>query len=75
MKIVQSFGSIASFDFLYGMNDRGGRIPRGYAFVTYKEASSAESAIKQLNRKKIMERVRHFILFNAISKNLICLLF
>ena len=57
LKIVEKFGKIASYDFLYNINDRGGRTPRGYAFVTYKTAADAATAIQQLHKKKLLDRV------------------
>jgi len=56
LKIVEKFGKIASYDFLYNINDRGGRTPRGYAFVTYETAADAATAIQQLHKKKLLNR-------------------
>ena len=35
LKICEKFGQVTQFDFLYHINDRGDRTPRGYAFVTF----------------------------------------
>jgi len=56
LKIVEKFGKISSYDFLYNINDRGGRSPRGYAFVTFESAESAADAIQNLHKKKILTR-------------------
>lgn len=58
LKMVEKFGALAEFDFLYQKSggtgttgDRGGGvgIPRGYAFVTYQNAESAQSAQRTLD--------------------------
>jgi len=56
LKIVEKFGKISSYDFLYNINDRGGRTPRGYAFVTFESEQSAAEAIQNLHKKKILSR-------------------
>jgi len=56
LKIVEKFGQISSYDFLYNINDRGARSPRGYAFVTFENAKNAADAIKNLHKKKILSR-------------------
>jgi len=56
LKIAEKFGKISSYDFLYHINDRGGRFPRGYAFVTYESAESAADAIDKLHKKKILTK-------------------
>lgn len=57
LKILEQFGKISSFDFLYHLNDRGIRTPRGYAFVTYELVTSAMEAINVLHKKKILTKV------------------
>ena len=47
---------MSSFDFLYTITDTGKRYPRGYAFVTYTTATSAEDASKALNGVKVLSR-------------------
>ena len=56
LKICERFGEVSSFDFLYTITDTGKRYPRGYAFVTYTTASSAEAATKALNGQKVLGR-------------------
>ena len=56
LKILEKFGSVTQFDFLYHINDAGKRTPRGYAFVTFSAQSSAENAIKSLNKTEILGR-------------------
>jgi len=56
LKILEKFGKITSFDFLYHINDRGQRIPRGYAFATFQSVNCAAEAIKSLHKKKILTK-------------------
>ena len=56
LKILEKFGEVSSFDFLYTITETGKRHPRGYAFVTYTSAASAGAATKALNGVKIMGR-------------------
>lgn len=56
LKILEKFGTVSQFDFLYNINDAGKRCPRGYAFATFSSQSSAEKAIKDLNKTNIMGR-------------------
>ena len=56
LKILEKFGKITSFDYLYHINDRGLRIPRGYAFATFQSANCAAEAIKSLHKKKILTK-------------------
>ncbi|XP_018027966.1 probable RNA-binding protein 18 [Hyalella azteca] len=52
LKMVEKFGKLAEFDFLYqkSSGDKGGLgVPRGYAFVTYEESASAQSAQRTLD--------------------------
>ena len=56
LKICERFGEVSSFDFLYTITDTGKRHPRGYAFVTYTTATSAEAATKALNGVKVLSR-------------------
>ena len=56
LKICERFGEVSSFDFLYTITDTGKRYPRGYAFVTYSTATSAEAATKALNGLKVLNR-------------------
>ena len=56
LKILEKFGTVSQFDFLYNINDAGKRCPRGYAFATFSSQSSAENAIKDLNKTTLMGR-------------------
>jgi len=56
LKICEKFGQVTQFDFLYHINDRGDRTPRGYAFVTFGSGNSASEAIKCLHKKKILTK-------------------
>ena len=56
LKILEKFGAVTQFDFLYNINDAGKRTPRGYCFVTFSSEASAELAIKKLNRTEILGR-------------------
>ena len=56
LKILEKFGKITAFDFLYHINDRGQRLPRGYAFATFQSANCAAEAIKSLHKKKILTK-------------------
>jgi len=69
LKIAQTFGKIISYDFLYNVSEKGSRMPRGYAFVTYASKESAEKAIHQLDRKKVLNRELHVRYANASSKS------
>ncbi len=58
LKIFETYGKVAAYDFLYTMNtEKGSRSPRGYAFVTFESSVAANKAIQQLNNKKINGRV------------------
>jgi len=70
LKIAQTFGKIISYDFLYNVSEKGSRMPRGYAFVTYASKESAEKAIHQLDRKKVLNRELHVRYANATSKSI-----
>ena len=56
LKILEKFGTVSHFDFLYNINVAGKRSPRGYAFVTFASHDSAEKAIKDLNKTEILGR-------------------
>ena len=56
LKILEKFGEVSSFDFLYTITETGKRHPRGYAFVTYTSAASAGAATKALNGVKVMSK-------------------
>jgi RNA recognition motif-containing protein len=56
LKVVEPFGRVVRFDFMYSSNESGERLPRGYAFVTYEDYVTASEAIKRLNGVKLMNR-------------------
>ena len=56
LKVAEQFGKIASYDFLYNVSENGHRTPRGYSFITYSSPDSAAAAVKQLHRKRILNR-------------------
>ena len=56
LKIMEKFGVVSQFDFLYNITDGGKRTPRGYCFVTYSCATSAENAIRKLNKTELLGR-------------------
>ena len=56
LKICEKFGEVSTFDFLYTITEGGKRYPRGYAFVTYTTAATAEAAIQALHGKKVLGR-------------------
>ena len=35
LKILEKFGPVSQFDFLYNISDTGNRTPRGYCFATF----------------------------------------
>jgi len=56
LKMLEKFGPVSQFDFLYNISDAGHRTPRGYCFATFSSESSAENAIKKLNKTEILGR-------------------
>jgi len=56
LKILEKFGAVSQFDFLYNLSDAGHRTPRGYCFATFSSEASAENAIKKLNKTEILGR-------------------
>ena len=56
LKLLEPFGKIYKFDFVYSVNARGERVPKGFAFVTYDSASEAQKAIRNLNGIKFNGR-------------------
>jgi RNA recognition motif-containing protein len=56
LKILDKFGSVSQYDFLYHISDTGRRTPRGYAFVTFSTMSSAEKAMEALNKTTVLGR-------------------
>lgn len=56
LKLVEPFGRVVRFDFMYSNNERGERLPRGYAFVTFEDYITASEVINKLNGVKLMNR-------------------
>jgi len=56
LKILDKFGTVSQYDFLYHITDTGRRTPRGYAFVTFTTMSSAEKAMDTLNKTTVLGR-------------------
>jgi len=56
LKILEKFGNVSQFDFLYNISETGKRTPRGYAFVTFSSQHCAENAIKSLNKTEVLGR-------------------
>lgn len=53
LKIVQKYGTIEKFDLLFHRSGPQAGQPRGYAFVTYKEAYNAERAKNTLHNARL----------------------
>jgi len=56
LKILDKFGTVSQYDFLYHISDAGKRTPRGYAFVTFNTMTSAEKAMASLNKTTVLGR-------------------
>jgi len=56
LKMLDKFGTVSQYDFLYHISDTGRRTPRGYAFVTFSTYSSAEKAMDSLNKTTVLGR-------------------
>ncbi|KAL7643281.1 UNVERIFIED_CONTAM: hypothetical protein RMT77_006572 [Armadillidium vulgare] len=56
LKMVEKFGPLAEFDFLYHRTGPQIGQPRGYAFVTYKELEHARKAQKTLDGLEVFSR-------------------
>ena len=58
LKLVKPHGKVVKFDFIYThVSDSGGdRIPRGYAFVTYDNYVSADTATRTLNGLQVLSK-------------------
>ena len=54
LKLAKPFGDITKLDFVYGLNARGERVPRGFAVVTFSEASSARRAVSALDGVRLL---------------------
>lgn len=56
LKILQKFGSLQRFDFLYHKTGPDQGKPRGYCFVTYSTKEEAEKAMRGLDRKLALSK-------------------
>ncbi|XP_071527958.1 probable RNA-binding protein 18 isoform X2 [Panulirus ornatus] len=56
LKMVENFGPLVEFDFLYHRSGPQAGQPRGYAFVTFRSSQSAQTAMKVLDGKIILGR-------------------
>lgn len=56
LKILQKFGTLSRFDFLYHKSGPDLGKPRGYCFVSYSEKQEAEKAMKALNGKLALSK-------------------
>ncbi|KAL4218685.1 hypothetical protein ACF0H5_021275 [Mactra antiquata] len=56
LKILQKFGSLQRYDFLYNQTGPEQGKPRGYCFVSYTTKQEAEKAMKALDRKLALSK-------------------
>ncbi|KAG7163751.1 probable RNA-binding protein 18 [Homarus americanus] len=56
LKMVENFGPLVEFDFLYHRSGPQAGQPRGYAFVTFESSKSAQTAMRVLDGKIILGR-------------------
>jgi len=56
LKLVQKYGTIEHFDFLFHRSGPNLGLPRGYAFVEYTEIVAAEKCMRALDGKRILDR-------------------
>jgi RNA recognition motif-containing protein len=56
LKAASAFGRIETFDFVYGVDGAGRRVPKGFAFVTFAANIAAEKAIAGLDGVRIGDR-------------------
>ncbi|XP_025112790.1 probable RNA-binding protein 18 [Pomacea canaliculata] len=56
LKLVQKYGELERFDFVYHIHGPDKGKPRGYCFVTYATRQIAEKAMKSLNGKLALSR-------------------
>ena len=57
LKLAEHFGKIEKLDFVYGVSADGAkRTPKGYAFVTFESAASAQNAMRSLDGAKLLGR-------------------
>nr|XP_022323592.1 probable RNA-binding protein 18 [Crassostrea virginica] len=56
LKILQKFGSLKKFDFLYHKSGPDMGKPRGYCFASYENKESAELALAKINGKLALSK-------------------
>ncbi|XP_037799509.1 probable RNA-binding protein 18 [Penaeus monodon] len=56
LKMVENFGPLVEFDFLYHRSGPQAGQPRGYAFVTFKSPDCAQAAMNTLDGKNVLGR-------------------
>ncbi|KAK3087321.1 hypothetical protein FSP39_004660 [Pinctada imbricata] len=56
IKILQKYGKLKKFDFLYHKSGPDVGKPRGFCFVTYEEKHDAERAIQKMNGKLALSK-------------------
>jgi len=56
LKMVQRYGTIDNFDFLFHRTGPNIGLPRGYAFVTFQDKEAAETCLKSLDGTKVLEK-------------------
>ncbi|XP_054724612.1 probable RNA-binding protein 18 [Uloborus diversus] len=56
LKMVQQFGEIKKFDFLFHKSGPLKGMPRGYCFVTYETREQAEKALAALHGKRVLDK-------------------
>ena len=54
--MVQRYGTIDNFDFLFHRTGPNVGLPRGYAFVTFQDKKDAERCLKALDGKKVLDK-------------------
>lgn len=57
LKLVQPFGEVVRFDFMYSTIENGEKMPRGYAFVTYRDHVAAARAVERLHGVRLLSKV------------------
>ncbi len=56
LKLAKPFGAIEKLDLVCGLNRCGQRVPRGFAFVTFRDASAARKAVSALDGVTLLGR-------------------
>jgi len=56
LKMVQRYGTIDNFDFLFHRTGPNIGLPRGYAFVTFQDKEAAEKCLRSLDGTKVLDR-------------------